>query len=119
MPSNQKSNSVCFPSELLGSDFRGQECPRHTPSRKLQSDKFRGMGSYICQRVGVAAREPLRRACLEMAWHRALAFYVTADFQIRHRHEQMWATVMVRGNHATGLQFDLGNSHSVFYEQNV
>jgi len=68
--------------------------------------------------VRVAAGKPFGIAGLEVAGHGALAFYVASDVEVADSDQQVWALVMVFGNNSAGLQFELGDAHAVFYEQN-
>lgn len=71
--------------------------------------------------MGVATGEPLGVAGLEVAGHRSghrpLAFDVAEEVEVGDGDEQVRASVVMRGDHAPGLEFELGDANAVFDEE--
>ena len=55
----------------------------------------------------------------ELNMRRTLAFDVAAQIEIGHGHNQVRAGVVVFGDNAAGLQFEIGDAHAVVDEQDV
>ena len=86
---------------------------------KFQGDQLGILFAYVGQGVGGAAFCPGYVSGFELNLRRALAFDVAAQIEIGHGYDQMRAGVMVFGDNSAGLQFEVGDAHAVFYEQDV
>jgi hypothetical protein len=72
--------------------------------------------------VGVAAGEPLDVSCFEVAGHFARHWAGAGDVaekvEVGDCDQQMQAGVVVHGDHASGLELELGDADAIFDEEN-
>jgi hypothetical protein len=69
--------------------------------------------------VSVAAGDPRNVSSFLLHGFTALPYYITAQFVVGERDDQVWPRMAMLGNTRAGLKLDVGDAHAVFHEEDV